>query len=257
MYYRSNAVLKCFFSVVLFLAVTLLGNAQIIKVVPKTPADIIIFYSTAPGAVASDGVSGSKNSPFAAAFLENFRKKEALLLLATDIASATNKLTNGSQQPVFEVAVYNNKKYSLADKGKKKYALLIGNSNYQSSQANIANPVNDVQDIAKALQQLGYEVEVKTDANQSEMTAAVNAFTSKLRSEKESEGFFWYAGNGGMVNGVHCLLPVDVDVSSATDMLNTSYSLTSLLTGLQSPGNKINVAFIDTDRVTLLSDSGR
>jgi len=230
---------------VLYLCVTLFSHAELV-IVPYAPSDVFIFYSTSPGGIALDGVG--RNSPFAEAFLNNILKDEPINLLAIDIVSDTLKLTAQRQRPSYDSQIINNKMFSIANRSSaKKYALLIGNDKY-SGLYESKNAANDVQDIAAALLRLGYEVVLKTDASQSEMESAINSFTAKLKSEKESEGFFWFAGLGIDINGLNYLLPVNANSSSENLLKVSSFPLSALIEGLQSAGNKMNVVCIDADR---------
>jgi uncharacterized caspase-like protein len=110
------------------------------------------------------------------------------------------------------------------------------------------NAANDVRDIAAVLLRLGYEVVLKIDASQSEMESSINSFTAKLKSEKESEGFFWYAGMGVQIDGGNYLVPVDVNLSSESLVRVSSFPLNTLIENLQSAGNKINVVCLDAGR---------
>jgi len=71
-------------------------------------------------------------------------------------------------------------------------ALVIGNGNYQSRP--LKNPVNDAQDIAQALRQLGFSVIFKTNADQATMENAINHFGKKL--DGGAVGLFYYSGHG-------------------------------------------------------------
>jgi uncharacterized caspase-like protein len=226
----------------LFLSFSLFCHAEV-RVVTDDPADMFIFYSTSIGQLAQDGEG--RNSPFADAFLNNSQKNEPLALVAIDIVSDTYKKTMQKQRPRYESQIINNKMYSLAGRSSsKKYALLIGNNNYQNL-PNLENPVNDVQDIAVILRLLGYEVELKTNTPLAEMESAVNSFVSKLSADKESEGFFWFAGYGVQINGPNYLIPVDVNINNDNQTQNSSFSLSKLFENLQKAGNKINVVFLD------------
>jgi len=43
---------------------------------------------------------------------------------------------------------------------------------------------------------LGYSVVLKNDLNHRDMGREIDAFIDRLKSNKNSEGFFWYAGHG-------------------------------------------------------------
>jgi uncharacterized caspase-like protein len=76
-----------------------------------------------------------------------------------------------------------------------KYALVIGNSAYQNiSQLN--NPVNDANDVKAALEGLGFQVDLLTNANLGRMEDAAIQLKNRLRNSPDSYGFFFYAGHG-------------------------------------------------------------
>jgi len=234
---------KFIFLLFIFLCSSLFCYAEI-KSISRDPSDLFIFYSTSPGGVAMDGAG--RNSPFAEAFLNNIQKNEPLNLLASDIVSDTLKLTGRQQRPSYDSQIVNNKMFSIANRSSpKKYALIIGNSNYQYW-SKIKNASNDAQDIAVALLRLGYDVVLKIDANQAEMESAIYSFTANLKSEKESEGFFWFAGMGVQAYGSNYLLPVNDNSQSSSEMIANSFSLDILIGDLKWAGNKINVACFDT-----------
>ena len=58
-----------------------------------------IVYSTMAGRTAADGLPGSRNSPFAQAFIQNIGKPESFDDVFLDIANETMRLTRGEQQP--------------------------------------------------------------------------------------------------------------------------------------------------------------
>jgi len=82
-------------------------------------------------------------------------------------------------------------------------ALVIGNSAYDA--APLRNPVNDARAMAKALQDLGFDVSEKENLNQKDMKREIQSFGQKL--QKGSIGLFYYAGHGMQVNGRNYLIP--------------------------------------------------
>ena len=73
-----------------------------------------------------------------------------------------------------------------------KIALIIGNSAYPS--AALKNPVNDAKAMAAKLGSLGFEVILRTDAGQRDMTRAISQFGDRLKGG--SVGLFYFAGHG-------------------------------------------------------------
>jgi tetratricopeptide (TPR) repeat protein len=73
--------------------------------------DLVVMYSTAAGQKADDGAPTARNSPFAAAFLQNMMKAEPLAAVLSDVTNATLALA-GKQRP-FLLSSITNKNYSL------------------------------------------------------------------------------------------------------------------------------------------------
>ncbi len=94
----------------------------------------------------------------------------------------------------------------------KRVALVIGNSSYRTVAA-LANPRNDAQDIASALQRLGFDTTVGLDADRAQMEKAIEDFSIKV--EDADIAVFYYAGHGMQYRGINYLLPTDVDLQNA------------------------------------------
>ena len=133
------------------------------------------------------------------------------------------------------------------DSASQKYALVIGNAEYQRIEK-LNNTVNDAQDIGAALRDLGYRVDVKTNLSQYQMIDAVDAFAARLNSDRSSEGFFWYAGHAVQIRDENYLLPVDITIDSESRVRAGSYSLNTLLEALDGARNKVNVIVLDSCR---------
>src|ERR1700733_4040025 len=55
-------------------------------------------------------------------------------------------------------------------------ALVVGNSNYGTAGISLSNPKNDAEDVAAALEKLGFEVARAVDANKRDMERALERF---------------------------------------------------------------------------------
>ncbi|MDR1839583.1 MAG: leucine-rich repeat protein [Treponema sp.] len=130
-----------------------------------------------------------------------------------------------------------------------RYALVIGNANYPRVDDRLPNAINDTNDISAALRRLGYQVELKQNLQRLEMIREISAFITRLRSSRNSEGFFWYAGHAMEIDGENLLLPLDVNVEDDELIRATSFSVTSLTRQLGEARNKVNVVVLDACRV--------
>jgi hypothetical protein len=127
-----------------------------------------------------------------------------------------------------------------------RYALVIGNNNYQNDIAKLENPVKDAEAVAAALRDLGYSVDLKTNCGLDQMETAINTFITKLT--RDSEGFFWFAGHGVAVENQHYLLPVDANVSSDSRIIRSGYSVDELLGKFETVKNITNLIILDACR---------
>ena len=92
-------------------------------------------------------------------------------------------------------------------------ALVIGNSAYKDSP--LINPVNDAADMAKALEDAGFKVMLKQNANTRDMRQAIREFGTELR--RAQVGLFYFAGHGIQVKGNNYLVPVGADIQNEAD----------------------------------------
>nr|VFJ65973.1 MAG: TIR domain-containing protein [Candidatus Kentron sp. FW] len=103
--------------------------------------------------------------------------------------------------------------------GEHRVALVIGNGNYDKS-ARLKNPRNDAQDMAEALDGLGFEIIHRgstVNADKKAMENAIRAFVNKLRND--TVALFYYAGHGIQIGGKNYLIPVDADIALEEDKL--------------------------------------
>jgi hypothetical protein len=126
-----------------------------------------------------------------------------------------------------------------------KFALVIGNSTYKRSP--LKNPANDAHAIAGALKNTGFEVTVRIDAVQAELSAAVTAFTQILAKSK-GVGLFYFAGHGLQLAWRNYMIPVDADIRSAADIQNQGVEVGTLLGGIARAVNPLNVIILDACR---------
>ena len=128
-----------------------------------------------------------------------------------------------------------------------RFALVLGNGNY-SGTSKLANPANDASDIGNALTQLGFSVEVLSDAGLEDMEKAVLGFRDRLAGSADSVGLFFYAGHGVQSGGENYLIPVDVQIPSESLLRTRAVSLHFVLESLREANNKLNMVILDACR---------
>ena len=124
----------------------------------------------------------------------------------------------------------------------KRVALVIGNNAYPS--AALRNPVNDATAIAKKLQDLGFEVMIRTNVSQREMTRAIGEFGEKIAIG--SVALFYYAGHGIQARGKNFLVPVDAEIKSEGSVSTESVDVERVLDQL-SPA-RLSMVVLDACR---------
>jgi uncharacterized caspase-like protein len=124
-------------------------------------------------------------------------------------------------------------------------ALVIGNGAY-SRTSQLSNPVNDAEDVAKVLADLGWEVLRYTDASLVTMRLAVRQFAARLAGQKA--GFFYYAGHGLQVDGVNYLVPVDADIQLKSEAQDSSISVDFILRAMDEARVPLKIMVLDACR---------
>ena len=128
-------------------------------------------------------------------------------------------------------------------------ALVIGNSAYLHA-AELANPKNDAEDIAAALQKLEFKVIKGLDLDKARMDRAIRDFTEVSRGA--SIGVFFYAGHGLQVNGRNYLVPIDAQLKAVEALDFEMVGLDVVQRTMESAG-ETNILFVDACRDNPLS----
>jgi len=128
-----------------------------------------------------------------------------------------------------------------------KYALVIGNGAYAHI-TKLNNPVNDANDVAAALQSLGFTVDKLLNASQEQMESGAIRLKNRLSSSKNSYGFLFYAGHGVQSGGENYLIPVDANIQSESFLRQRAVSVQAMLDELNDAGNELNMVVLDACR---------
>ncbi len=126
----------------------------------------------------------------------------------------------------------------------RRIALVIGNGAYKS--APLKNPVNDAQDMATALRDLGFEVIHKENADRRTMGDTIFTFSNSLK--KGGVGLFYYAGHGVQVNGRNYLIPIGASIRAEREIKYEAVDAGLILDGMFDAGNGLNIVLLDACR---------
>jgi len=133
---------------------------------------------------------------------------------------------------------------NLTSAGEGRVALVIGNADYKGER--LANPLNDASSIANTLKRLGFNVEIKTNANRRQMSEAINRFGDKLKGNET--GFFYFSGHGAQVNGENYLIPIDAQIDNERDVKYATVHIGEILDAMADAKNSVNIVIIDACR---------
>ncbi|MFH2116391.1 MAG: caspase family protein, partial [Spirochaetota bacterium] len=128
-----------------------------------------------------------------------------------------------------------------------RYALIIGNSEYESL-TSLRNPVNDASDMAAALKRLGFEVDLRTNADLQQMEEGVLRLSQRLATDMQAMGIFYYAGHGVQSQGSNYLIPSRTGIMAEAFLRSKSLSAQTVLELMQGAGNSLNLVFLDACR---------
>ena len=103
------------------------------------------------------------------------------------------------------------------------YAFVVGNGNYTNGWDPLPGAIRDVKDVARALEENGFNVVLKTDLTRDEFNRAFGNFCYKYGKDVNNRILFYYAGHGHtqkMFTGedLGCLVMVDAPVPEKDPM---------------------------------------
>ena len=130
-----------------------------------------------------------------------------------------------------------------------KYALVIGNGDYTGPGiSRLANPVNDANDMAAALRDLGFTVDKVLNGSLDQMEKAIANLKTQLQKASNSYGFLFYAGHGVQAGGENYLIPVDANIPNEAALRIRALSVQIMLEDLNDANNDLNVVILDACR---------
>lgn len=130
-----------------------------------------------------------------------------------------------------------------ADAGRR-VALVIGNSAYENV-PNLANPKNDAEGIAAALNRLNFKVILGVDLSHSGFVEKIKEYTRAIRGADIA--LVYYAGHGLQVRGQNYLAPVDTELFDEADLEFETIRLEAIMSQMERE-RRINLVFLDACR---------
>jgi len=131
----------------------------------------------------------------------------------------------------------------------KRSALVIGNADYPTSR--LANPVNDAKDVAARLRELGFTVDLVTDANLDAFEASLDRFYAAASGSDAI--LIYFAGHSFQFEGQNWLMPIDTNVEAPARARRTNISLQQIFRDVEGRA-KTTLVFLDACRTNPLAD---
>ncbi|MFN3589367.1 MAG: SUMF1/EgtB/PvdO family nonheme iron enzyme [Spirosomataceae bacterium] len=101
-------------------------------------------------------------------------------------------------------------------------------------------------DMAAALSSLGFEVILRKNLTEKELTRVIDEFGNRLR--QYDVGLFYYSGHGVQDRGENYLVPVDAQVKASSEIEYTCVKLGRTMAKMEGANLKVSLAFIDACR---------
>jgi tetratricopeptide (TPR) repeat protein len=163
------------------------------------------------------------------------------------VSSNSTPTTAGTSTTASAVAT------SLADfyKDEKRFALVIGNSNYPKTIGALKNPVNDATDFAKELEQSNFDVQLLTNATYGQMRAAMLKFKEKVDANERDKtvALFYFAGHGVRHEDENYLVPIDASIEFEDDIARYCFAVQRMvLSNMERSNSRMNIVILDACR---------
>ncbi|MCF8378022.1 MAG: caspase family protein [Bacteroidales bacterium] len=134
---------------------------------------------------------------------------------------------------------------NISNASQKRIALIIGNGDYVHG-GYLRNPLNDAEDMAAVLKNLGFEVILIKNADLVSLKSAIDDFGLKLSNF--DVGLFYYAGHGIQSKGFNYFIPVDAELKSEAQVEFNCVRTDRLLSLMESASNSTNIIILDACR---------
>lgn len=204
----------------------------------------------------SRGSTDAAIADFKAALDKNGQNQNAQAKYAqynnSSVAANRGKETENNKAKPSQVLTTQTVDKSLfeAYKEEKRYALVVGNSNYPKEIGVLKNPVNDAKDIAAELRKCNFEVDLLIDATHRQLEIAANNLFKKLSEGPKGQtvGLFFFAGHGLQFEGVNYLVPIDASITTPTDVVYACYPADKILGKMEFSNSRMNIVILDACR---------
>jgi hypothetical protein len=172
--------------------------------------------------------------------LKAAKLEENLIRLARERDQVEADKLQREQQEILKLA----QQEALQVQYGKRIALVMGNSKYIHRP--LKNPINDANDVSRALKSANFEVIDIREATLTQMRSAVRQFGDKLL--KNDVGLVYYSGHGVEVKGKNYFIPVNADIQREDEVVDQSLDVSLILEKMTTAGKGVNILIVDACR---------
>ncbi|NEN24196.1 caspase family protein [Cryomorpha ignava] len=125
-------------------------------------------------------------------------------------------------------------------------ALVIGNAEYSQEKDKLVNAVNDAEDIAQKLLNLGFTVITAINCTTESFDRQIRKFGEDLK--KYDIGLFYFSGHGLQIKGRNYLTAINTSFADDISATHTSLPLDEVIDYMQAAKPNINILILDACR---------
>lgn len=145
---------------------------------------------------------------------------------------------------------------SLVSFANNKFALIIGNDDYDGNIESLPTCVNDAEEVDKCLSKLGYKTTILRNASRQEIMTAFKNFERQIQG-KSSIGVFFYSGHAVTINGDHFLIPAKTYIDQSSSMFRDECISTDAIKSIMEKNCKYSFLFLDACRDVYIDNAQR
>jgi len=180
--------------------------------------------------------------------------RAARSLTALAIALAASACNPGTPGPTSGSAAPTSRSLTAPAGEAHRYALVIGNDNYQSVTP-LHNARADARAVAAALKGVGFKVTLEQDVTLEKLKSALRTFKSQVSGGDDA--VFYFSGHGVQFEGTNYLIPTDLVPQSQEQVMDDAVPLQRVLDDLHDQKARFALAIVDACRDNPFKTSGR
>lgn len=133
-------------------------------------------------------------------------------------------------------------------------ALLIGNSEYSTSELRLRNPARDVAALGQALDHLGFDVIEAVDQSAGDMRSALTKFETAAKDAEMA--LFFFAGHGVQIGQQNHLIGTDFAGTNTAALRESAITMEEVRAAIVRAAPKIGVLILDACRDNPFAQNG-